>query len=186
MCEERIARGAFEYRRCSVKGFARIVLFGEKNLVATKVSTRTNDHVDRSDTSAATVNPLSYVENARVCAIARARPALGYADERQIKMHNPGKSFRIFHNGREISLLAGRAIHPYTSNRRRSLRPSREPRANPSVTVRYEGEEIETETQQADERWRKRGRGIYRARKEDGRGTRGRTREGEGGREKCT
>lgn len=43
---------------------------------------------------------------------ARARATLGYADERQIKMHNPGKSFRIFHNGREISLLAARAIHP--------------------------------------------------------------------------
>jgi len=63
-----------------------------------------------------------------------------------------------------------------TSNRHRSLHPSREPRANPSVTVRYEGEEIETETQQDDERWRKRGRGIYRVRKEDGRGRRGRTR----------
>lgn len=60
-----------------------------------------------------------------------------------------------------------------TSNRHRSLHPSREPRANPSVTVRYEGEEIETETQQDDERWRKRGRGIYRARKEDGRGNAG-------------
>lgn len=48
-----------------------------------------------------------------VYAVARARAALGYADERQIKMHNPGKSFRIFHNGREISLLAARAIHPF-------------------------------------------------------------------------
>lgn len=50
---------------------------------------------------------------AHVHAVARARAALGYADERQIKMHNPGKSFRIFHNGREISLLAARAIHPF-------------------------------------------------------------------------
>lgn len=76
-----------------------------------------------------------------VYVVARARAALGYADERQIKMHNPGKSFRIFHNGREISLLAARAIHPVRPTATaHSARPSlaRTPRANSSVTVRYE------------------------------------------------
>ncbi|KAL0118378.1 hypothetical protein PUN28_009201 [Cardiocondyla obscurior] len=61
--------------------------------------------------------PLACHAYRHVYAVARARAALGYADERQIKMHNPGKSFRIFHNGREISLLAARAIHPYVQPR---------------------------------------------------------------------
>ena len=59
------------------------------------------------------VHPVSRIQARIMYTVARARAALGYADERQIKMHNPGKSFRIFHNGREISLLAARAIHPF-------------------------------------------------------------------------
>lgn len=65
----------------------------------------------------------------------RARAALGYADERQIKMHNPGKSFRIFHNGREISLLVARVQstpRPTITAHHPSSKPSR---ANSSVTV---------------------------------------------------
>lgn len=74
------------------------------------------------------VLPVIRTKRAPIRAYARARAALGYADERQIKMHNPGKSFRIFHNGREISLLAARAIHlspfSFPLARRRCRAPS--------------------------------------------------------------
>lgn len=135
---------------------ARELFFSGENFVCrpTKVSARTNDHVDRLDTPRSSPPSECAREGERgrgriacivrahiraaaaAAAVARARAALGYADERQIKMHNPGKSFRIFHNGREISLLAAAAaaataratVHsslaPFTPRHHRRAHPS--------------------------------------------------------------